>query len=411
MSQQGPVLIVSGGANPALAEAIGQLKVFPVVETGWDDASDALARLQPAAIIAGDSELDEPALQSLANAAVRIQPYTPLIALDPKIAPPVNVIPFTQPGRQPKHLVMRLNAALRVRSMHATLMRRMSDPSGPKLPQSDPLHDATTLLIGRGGSYPALSVTLGSRTGVVGALSIEAAAKHLNARDLDGIVVGEGFSGRVMDAFLMVLSENPRFRNLPVVLAGATGMTGDYDLPNLEITHGEPDAVAASALPLIRQHAFQSRLQRALKSIDAGGLLDPHSGLLTREAFEHDLAGSIGDAHMRGGGLSVVRIWFAAASERTQFDAARILGRLMRRMDFATLDGTDGVLVVFTGADLRTAHMIARRLTSVLKHTMMDTKGESRVEPHVSISTMMPDDTTQSMLARLNDDKQQRAAS
>ena len=74
------------------------------------------------------------------------------------------------------------------------------------------------LLIGRGGAYPTLSVTLGERTGVVGALSIEAAAKHLNIRDIDGIVLGEGFSPRVVDAFLTVLAEDARFRHLPVVV-------------------------------------------------------------------------------------------------------------------------------------------------------------------------------------------------
>ena len=47
------------------------------------------------------------------------------------------------------------------------------------------------LLIGRGAAYPALSVALGERMGVVGALSIEAAARHLNLRDLDGIVLAE----------------------------------------------------------------------------------------------------------------------------------------------------------------------------------------------------------------------------
>ena len=61
------------------------------------------------------------------------------------------------------------------------------------------------LLIGRGAAYPALSVSLGERMGVVGAFSIEAAAKHLNTRDIDGIVLGEGFTPRVVDAFLTVL--------------------------------------------------------------------------------------------------------------------------------------------------------------------------------------------------------------
>ena len=86
------------------------------------------------------------------------------------------------------------------------------------LPDFDPARDATVLLIGRGAAYPALSVSLGERIGVVGALSIEAAAKHLNTRDIDGIVLGEGFSPRVVDAFLTVLTEDARFRNLPVVM-------------------------------------------------------------------------------------------------------------------------------------------------------------------------------------------------
>jgi len=54
----------------------------------------------------------------------------------------------------------------------------MADASMQRqLPDSDPLNDATVLLIGRGTSYPALSIALGERMGVVGALSIEAAAK------------------------------------------------------------------------------------------------------------------------------------------------------------------------------------------------------------------------------------------
>ena len=70
----------------------------------------------------------------------------------------------------------------------------MSSDPAPRIrePDDDPIQDATVLLIGRGAAYPTLSVAFGERLGVVGALSIEAAAKHLNLRDLDGIVIGEG---------------------------------------------------------------------------------------------------------------------------------------------------------------------------------------------------------------------------
>ena len=71
------------------------------------------------------------------------------------------------------------------------MLRRIADDPATqiKLSDTDPIEEATVLLIGRGAAYPALSVALGERMGVVGALSIEAAAKHLNARDFDGIVL------------------------------------------------------------------------------------------------------------------------------------------------------------------------------------------------------------------------------
>ncbi|MCJ9736663.1 GGDEF domain-containing protein, partial [Bradyrhizobium sp. PRIMUS42] len=156
----------------------------------------------------------------------------------------------------------------------------------------DPARDATVLLVGRGAAYPALSVALGERVGVVGALSIEAAAKHLNTRDLDGVVLAEGFTARVTDAFLTVLAEDTRFRSLPVVVT-AHQLTQTYDLPNLELIPGEPAKVAANALPLIRQHAMEAQLSRTLRSIDAGGWLDPRSGLLTVEAFARDFAKAV----------------------------------------------------------------------------------------------------------------------
>lgn len=410
MSQQGPILIVSSGAASPLADAVAQLKIFPLVESGWADAADAIARLHPAAILVGEAESNGAVLERIARQLKTVKPYTPLIALDPKTPLPENVIPFTHSGENPKHLIARLKAALRVRTEHATLLRRLADPSAPRLPQTDPLQDATVLLIGRGGNFPALSVALGQQMGVVGAFSIEAAAKHLNARELDGVVIGDGFSNRVIDAFLTVLSEDARFRNLPILLAAAGGVANAYDLPNLEISSGEPDMLAKSAVPLVRQHAFEARIQRALKSIDAGGLLDPRTGLLTTEAFNRDLNAAVAENLTRGAGLSVARISFGQASERTQLDAARIIGRLMRRMDFATLENSGAILIVFAETGLRNAQMVARRFTSVLRHTMMSPNSDQRLEPHAALATLMPNDTMDLLLSRLHQEAH-RAAS
>jgi hypothetical protein len=408
MSQQGPIIVVSTAGRPAFADALDQAGMFPIVDTAWADAPRAVEQLQPAAVLVAISEAGEPRLEKLAQAVAARQPYLPLIAVGAKTPLPHNALAFSPTGGNFDRLAARLRAALRVRTLHATVMRRLdADPVAPQ-PNAETVSDAAVLLIGRGSSYPALSVALGERMGVVGALSIEAAAKHLNLREIDGIVLGEGFSPRVMDAFLTVLAEDSRFRNLPVVLT-SDELAPTYELPNLEIISGDPELIAANALPLIRQHAFETHLSRTLRSIDAGGLLDPRTGLLTSAAFNRDFATAVYQTLSRGGGLSVARFAFDTTNERVQLDGARIIGRLMRQMDFGAVADDGSVVVVFPETDLRTAHMVARRLSSVMRHTSHG-KREIRSEPVVTLATLLPSDTAKSLLARLTEEAR-RAAS
>ncbi len=409
MSQQGPILVVSGAERPSFAKALDDAKLFPVIDTLWTDAPRAVEELQPAAILAVISETSERDFDSLAKQIADAQPYLPLIAVDPQAVLPENAIPFSQQGRPSDRLIARLSAALRVRTLHSTVLRRHDGASGtPALADTDPVRDATVLLIGRGAGYPALSVALGERMGVVGALSIEAAAKHLNDRDIDGIVLGEGFSLRVIDAFLTVLSEDSRFRTLPVVLT-SDALAPAYDLPNLEIIAREPVLVAANASPLIRQHAFEAYLIRTLRSLDQGGLLDPQTGLLMPAVFARDFAAAVHQTLSRGGGLSVARFAFDPTHARAQRDGARIISRLMRKMDFGVAQEDGSVIVAFVETDLRTAHAIARRLSSVMRHTSHG-KHEARSEPVVTLATLLPSDSAGSLLARLTEESR-RAAS
>jgi hypothetical protein len=402
MSQQGPIVVVSSGEPSPLAAALTETKMFPVVETGWPEAAHAVERLQPAAVlVSGDAGAR---FAALAVQVAELKPYVPLIVINPDAPLPAHVLPFALTDGSFDRLNGRLRAALRVRSLHATVLRRIADDMAAlrALTQTDPVQDATVLLIGRGAAYPALSVALGERIGVVGALSIEAAAKHLNLRDLDGIVLAEGFSPRVVDAFLTVLAEDVRFRQLPVVVT-IDGLTPDYDLPNLEMISGDPARVASNAVPMIRQHAFEARLSRTLKSIDAGGLLDPRTGLLTQAAFDRDFATAVYQTQARGGGLSVARFSFSQGHQRAQCDGARIIGRLMRQTDFGAVWEDGSIVVVFAETDLRNAHMIARRLCSVMKHTVRSSR-EQRIEPEVMVVALLATDSAKSILARLTDE-------
>src|SRR6185437_563604 len=122
-------------------------------------------------------------------------------------------------------IARRLGIISRLRALHGTVLRRMQTLASrseaiPKLPDTDPLEEAIVLIAGRGRSYPELSVAVGERVGVVGALSVESAARAINARDIDGMIIGDGFSPRMVQALLTLLAEDVRFRDLPVAVLG-----------------------------------------------------------------------------------------------------------------------------------------------------------------------------------------------
>ncbi|MGJ5071753.1 GGDEF domain-containing protein [Bradyrhizobium oligotrophicum] len=410
MSPQGPLLIVSSSTRPSLSAALAVAQILPSVETRWADAISTMSRVQPAAVVAVVEDADATELAAVSRHVGARRPYVPLIAIAPGGAVlPDHAIPLHGSDNH-ERLLARLRAALRVRTLHTTVLRRLDEKKAPDatLPETDPLDDATVLLLGRGSSMPGLSVALGERMAVVGALSIEAAAKHLSSRDIDGIVLGEGFSPRVVDAFLAVLAEDTRFRNLAVVVT-ANQPAPLQELANLEIIAGAPAHIAASALPLIRLHAFEARLNRTLRAIEAGGMLDPQTGLLTRNAFARDFATAVSQTQKSGGSLAVARFAFDPVNPRAQYDGARIISRLMRRMDFGTHEDNGSVVVVFAETDLRSAHAIARRLSSVMRHTSHG-KRDTRTEPSVTVAALQPGDTARTLLARVYGEAQ-RAAS
>ena len=401
MSQQGPLLIVASARRPPFAAALAEAQMFPLIEADLASAAGAVEQVQPAAALVDAPGADSEQFADLARAIARRKPYLPVIAVEPNSALADNALPFAPHRGNFDRLPARLRAALRVRVLHATVMRRLADQRTSELspPELDPARDATVLLIGRGGAYPALSVALGERMGVVGAFSIEAAASHLSCCDIDGIVLGEGFTLRVIDAFLTVLSEDARFRHLPIVLT-SNQLAPSYQLPNLEIFLGEPALIAANALPLVRQHALEAQLGRTLRAIEAKGLLDPQTGLITALTFDRDLATAVRQSLCDGGGLSVARFAFDPQDPRARLDGARIISKLMRKIDFGAVQRDGSILVVFADTDLRAAHGVARRLSAVMRHTTQGRRG-AWTEPVVTVATLQPNDSVKSLLARL----------
>ena len=72
---------------------------------------------------------------------------------------------------------------------------------------------ATGVLIDPGAhlAHPEveLTVAVGERMGLIGALSIETARSYLGARDIDGVVIGDGFNRSVVEDFMEELNADP----------------------------------------------------------------------------------------------------------------------------------------------------------------------------------------------------------
>ena len=75
--------------------------------------------------------------------------------------------------------------------------------------------------------------------------------------------------------------------------------------------------------------------------------------------------------------MSIARFSLPAADRRTSLEAARLVGKLMRQVDFACQEADKSIFTVFTETDLRAAHVVARRIASVLKNVMLTTDGKA----------------------------------
>ena len=406
------MIVVADSPVTDLIDALSAAGVFPIVEAKWADAPTAFIAVKPTAVIiaepgASPSEAAARMLcQQIATTNGIIVPVIARVHGDQEAAIPI-ALP-ADAGLPVDRLVARLQSAMRVRALHATVLRRIEtfashDGRLPLLPIGDALDDATVLIAGRGPLYPKLGVAMGERFKMLGALSVETAAKHLNARDIDGIVVGDGFSPRMVEAFLTVLAQDTRFRDIPVAVIGEAPPDFAEVLPNIDHVDGDPARLVARMIPLVRMHAFETRLKRMLKTLDTNGMFDPDTGLLTRDTFAHELDKAVIEAADRGTALSLGRFSFDGPLDaRASKDGARLVTRLIRNIDFGCRDDDGSLLIAFTQTDLRNAHVVARRIAGVIKNIMlMPQRAGNKVAANVTLATLKAGDTFDSLMLRV----------
>jgi hypothetical protein len=416
MSLPGPILVVSDSPDRKLTSTLAGAGVSTVLESTLADAAATIGERGPAAVVLADPEpVPEGDVLDKLTAAIEAAPapFLPIVARVKGCgATALDVLPVDA-AAAPEEIIARLSTALKVRTLHATVLRRIETLRGngaevPQLPDRDPLDEATVLVVGRGRSYPALASAVGARVGSIGALCVEHAARHLNTQDVDGLILGEGFGPSMVEAFLTALSADSRFRELPIGLVPDVPKSIDRGrLCGLEPVGGEPADVIAHMLPLIRVYSFGARLRRHIAALDSRGMLDAQTGLCTIAAFARELPRRVAIAKNDRTSLAVARFAFPPGHGwRFRIDAARLTLRLLRPGDFAC-QIEDGSIVVVLAAPPRTAHVMARKIASAMRQTMLDwqTGGRSHgpIEPVVTLAFLKTTDTAELLLARVSD--------
>ena len=411
MSLEASVVCVADAKGGGLIAALAASIRYHLVEMTVADSPARIAAACPAAVVIAAPKAAPDVIAAIVRRVREMDgPYVPVLALsdDPGTVP--SVLPMAADAA-PARVAARLTSALRIRALHATLQRRavadraaVADHAAACPSSGHGDEPPTVLVAGRGGGYPAMTMAVAQKAGLIGALSLETARHYLEARDINGVVIGDGFSGRAIDSFLDLLRRDVRFRDLPIVVADSRVATLDFNgLANADCVRGGPDRVVAHLLPQLHLHAFGDRLRRWARSFDSKGFVDADTGLLTCDAFLRDLTRAVEEADRRVASLSLARFSFAQLDRHTGTDAARIVGRLVRATDFACQDDDGSIHVAFGDTDLTAAHVVARRIVSVLKHTMLVPDPDApRLNPVVALVTRKPRDTAKTLLARVH---------
>ena len=401
------MIVVAENPAAGLVAALSAAGAFPIIEANWTDAPTAFVSVKPSAVVIaepGPPPSESSSRMLCLQIATASGPIVPTLAFTAAGQDPALPIALPADAGLPlSHAIARLQSAMRVRALHATVLRRIELAAAqggtpPALPLTDVLDDATVLIAGRGPRHGALCAAMGERVKLVGALTGEGAARLLNTQDVDGIVVGDGLQPRAVESLLAVLANEPRFRDIPVAVIGATRPDFSGRPANIEFVD-DPARLVARIVPLVRMRAFEARLARMLASLDADGTIDPETGLMSRDAFWRDLTKAVADAVDRSMSLSVARYSFdGAISERAALDGARRLTHLTRTIDFACRDDDGSILVTFTQTNLREAHGVARRIAAELKNAMT---AREALTANVTLATLKAGDTLDSLMQRV----------
>lgn len=401
---QARVLIVARDDSVAgpLSEGLDRLGWRTITARGPYAAAAALSDLHVEATIIDLQSYgaDSPALaRRLKNAcAPRRMPVIAVGEPDPKdeahaydlmLAPPLH----------PAQAVMRLETLVRTAVSEEEFELRLETfaDRGRRLELPDPDSSPFRVLaIGEPApQFLALSNAL-SRNGaeVVGAFTAYTAFDYLHERPFDAVVLWAGDNSQEALSIAAGMRRNTRLYHTPALLY----MRQESYVTTAEAYHRGVSDVASPETPeietakrvveLARAYRRQAAVRRALEKARGSGVMDPATGLFTRDLFAAHLARLAQAARIRNRPLSVCVLKVA---DRPEVASARIggwldraipqigsmIGRLVRVEDTAARLSTEVFALALPATPQAAARAAGERIAAVIGCTAFEA-GEGR---------------------------------
>src|SRR6187401_2418274 len=125
MSLQGPIVVIGEQQSSALIDAISAAGALPVIESSCADAAAAITAAHPSAIVLADAQAaaDDGLAGWLTREITRRTPIVPVVACAGHAAPAYRESLAMPHGSDPQAVAARIASALRVRALHAALLR------------------------------------------------------------------------------------------------------------------------------------------------------------------------------------------------------------------------------------------------------------------------------------------------
>jgi two-component system cell cycle response regulator PopA len=429
LSENARVLIVARDdqLTGAVAEGLNRL--------GWRTATargsqSALAQLETGiqAAIVDVSEADAeilPLARTLKQAAAPRR--LPVVAL----GRPDNLLEHwgfdltLSPPLHPMQAAMRLEALLRaaIAEEEFELRQETFADRGVRL-QAAAVDPAPFRVLTIGEPAPkflALSHELGAcGAEITAALTAYTAFDYLHERTFDAVVLWAGETHAEALSIAGGMRRNSKLYHTPTVLYLRDGVTVDptdaYNRGLSDVTSADtPEAeTARRVMSLAKAYRREVSIRQALENARSSGLMDPTTGLFTRDLFAAHLGRLATAARERRRPLSmaVLRIVdrpeLAAARREGALDRAipqlgSMIGRLVRAEDTAARLGPELFALALPAAHAAAAKAAADRITAVIActaFTVAENHPPFTVDFEVGVAELGPDETAARALER-----------